>query len=225
MSAFARTLFTLATTAIALPALAGSVSAQIPSISAPKAAAARAVAATNAHTAAMQDPEAGASGGARSAADPPVGVTAAAPTLMRHTTIGAASVGTVDSDSDGRSISVTDRGPKGEMSLSREVYTYEREGRRDPFVSLLKNGELRPMLSDLRLSVVLFDPARRNSIAILHDISSPTKAEYRVRVGEPIGRMRVDEIDPQQVVFTIEEIGYNRQAVLALGDSTQARTQ
>jgi hypothetical protein len=129
----------------------------------------------------------------------------------------------VTSDTGARSISVTERGIKGEVSLNREVFNYDAGGRRDPFVSLLRNGDLRPMLSDLRLMVVLYDPTGRNSVAIMRDMS--TKDQYRVRVGVTLGRMRVAQIEPHQVVFTIEEIGFSRQEALALGDSSTARTQ
>jgi hypothetical protein len=140
----------------------------------------------------------------------------------KPTTTPAASI-TGGTDSAARSISVTERGVKGEVSLSREVYSYEPGGRRDPFVSLLRTGDLRPMLSDLRLVVVLYDPTGRNSIAIMRDVS--TKDQYRVKVGQTVGRMRVAQIQPKEIVFTIEEVGFSRQEPLALGDSSTARTQ
>ncbi len=127
------------------------------------------------------------------------------------------------SDTGSRSISVTQRGMKGEVSLEREVFSYDAGGRRDPFVSLLRNGDLRPMLNDLRLVTVIYDPTGRNSIAIMRDVS--TKDQYRVRVGTTLGRMRVAQIEPREIVFTIEEIGFSRQELLALGDSSTARTQ
>jgi hypothetical protein len=127
------------------------------------------------------------------------------------------------SDSAGKSISVTQRGTRGEVSLNREVFSYDAGARRDPFVSLMRSGELRPMLSDLRLVVVLYDPTGRNSVAIMHDMS--TKDQYRVRVGQTVGRMRVAQIQPKQVVFTVEEVGFSRQEALALGDTTKARMQ
>jgi hypothetical protein len=126
-------------------------------------------------------------------------------------------------DSAGKSISVTQRGVKGEVSLNREVFSYDAGARRDPFVSLMRSGELRPMLSDLRLVTVLYDPTGRNSIAVMHDLS--TKDQYRVRVGQTLGRMRVAQIQPKQVVFTVEEVGFSRQEALALGDTTKARMQ
>jgi hypothetical protein len=103
------------------------------------------------------------------------------------------------------------------------VFSYDQSGRRDPFVSLLRNGDLRPMLNDLRLVTVLYDPTGRNSIAVMRDVS--TKDQYRVKVGQTLGRMRVAQIQPREIVFTIEEIGFSRQEPLALGDSSKARTQ
>jgi hypothetical protein len=120
------------------------------------------------------------------------------------------------------SISVTERGVKGEVSLNREVFSYDAGDRRDPFISLMRSGDLRPMLSDLRLTTVLYDATGQNSIAVMRDQS--TKDQYRVRVGMTLGRMRVTAIQPKQVVFTIEEVGFSRQEALALGDTTKART-
>jgi hypothetical protein len=272
-SSFARVGLVLA----AAGALAGpaSLSAQ-GMISVPKAAAQRAVAATNAHTDAMQSPTTqapaaprqvaaapttqGAKPGAAPATKPtavpaaPLATPVATPgrtpvhTAPIATTPGAATAATTHApapavatrgkpgagkaaavasgpaaDSAARSISVTERGVKGEVSLSREVFSYDPGGRRDPFVSLLRTGDLRPMLSDLRLVVVLYDPTGRNSIAIMRDVS--TKDQYRVKVGQTVGRMRVAQIQPKEIVFTIEEVGFSRQEPLALGDSSTARTQ
>jgi hypothetical protein len=129
----------------------------------------------------------------------------------------------VTSDTGARSISVTQRGMKGEVSLNREVFSYDAGGRRDPFVSLLRNGDLRPMLNDLRLVTVLYDPTGRNSVAVMNDVT--TKDQYRVKVGQTLGRMRVAGIEPREIVFTIEEIGFSRQEALVLGDSSRARMQ
>ncbi len=78
------------------------------------------------------------------------------------------------------------------------------------------------MISDLRLVVVIYDPAGR-SVAILRDVS--TKEQYRVKTGQTLGRMRVSRIDLKSVTFTLEEFGYSRQETLALNDSTIARSQ
>ena len=107
--------------------------------------------------------------------------------------------------------------------ISRETYAYQGGGRRDPFVSLMNNGELRPVFQDLKLVAVAFDPLGRNSVAVLRDVTS--KEQYRVKVGQEIGRMRVAAIREKSVTFGIEEFGYSRQETLAMNDSTKARTQ
>ncbi len=107
--------------------------------------------------------------------------------------------------------------------ISRESYAYQGTGRRDPFVSLMNNGELRPVFQDLKLVAVAFDPLGRNSVAILRDVTS--KEQYRVKVGQEIGRMHVAAIGQKSVTFGIEEFGYSRQETLAMNDSTKARTQ
>ena len=110
-----------------------------------------------------------------------------------------------------------------EVLITRETYAYPGAGRRDPFVSLMNTEELRPLLSDLKLVAVAFDPAGRNSVAVLRDMSS--KEQYRVKVGQVIGRMRVASIREKNVVFGIEEFGYSRQETLAISDSTKVRMQ
>ena len=107
--------------------------------------------------------------------------------------------------------------------LTREAYAYQGTGRRDPFVSLMNNGELRPVFQDLKLVAVAFDPLGRNSVAVLRDVTS--KEQYRVKVGQEIGRMRVAAIREKSVTFGIEEFGYSRQETLAMNDSTKVRTQ
>jgi hypothetical protein len=106
-----------------------------------------------------------------------------------------------------------------EVAFSREVFTYTGDGRRDPFMSLLASGDLRPAYNDLKLVGVAYDPTGRKSVAIMRDVTS--KDQYRVKVGQTLGRMRVAQIHPKSVTFTIDEFGYSRQEILALGDSTQ----
>jgi hypothetical protein len=105
--------------------------------------------------------------------------------------------------------------------FNREVFSYEGAGRRDPFLSLLSTGELRPAFNDLKLVAVAYDPTGRKSVAVMRDVS--TQDQYRVKVGQTLGRMRVAQIHPKSVTFTIDEFGYSRQDVLTLGDSTNMR--
>ena len=121
--------------------------------------------------------------------------------------------------------SVRPEGPgrTNELVLMREVYRYDEGGRRDPFVSLMESGDLRPVVSDLRLIGVIYDPTGRRSLATLRDVT--TSELYRVAVGNVLGRTRITHIQPKQITMTIEEFGFSRQLVLTLGDTTDTRTE
>lgn len=114
------------------------------------------------------------------------------------------------------------RDPAG-APVMREVYTYDKDARRDPFYSLLLSGELRPSIADLNLVGILYDESGRRPVAIMRDKS--TNAQYRVTNGQQLGRMRVAQIRRKMVLFTIEEFGMNRQDSLVLGDTTKARAR
>jgi hypothetical protein len=118
-------------------------------------------------------------------------------------------------------VPAVDSGPK--VLINREVFAYEGDGRRDPFVSLLTTSDLKPLLTDLKLVGVAYDPRGQNSVAVLRDITS--RDQYKVRVGQTIGRMRVAAIQPKAVIFTIEEFGYSRQELLPIAppDSSKMR--
>ena len=107
--------------------------------------------------------------------------------------------------------------------INREIYQYDGDGRRDPFVSLLTTSDLRPLLADLKLVAVAYDPRGQNSVAVLRDPTS--KTQYKVKVGQTIGRMRVAAIQEKAVIFTIEEFGYSRQELLPMQppDSSKMR--
>jgi hypothetical protein len=182
---------------------AGTLAAQSPPpIRQPKEAAQRAVTATNAHTTAMTDTSA--QGGATGAPRPAPADSVAAG-IATQTATGSTE-------------------PRPEVrSFEREIFRYDRSGRRDPFVSLMASGDLRPVITDLRVIGILYDAAGRNSTAILRDLS--TKEQYRVRMGQSLGRIRVARIDPKSVTFTIEEFGFSRQETLPLGDPNKERSQ
>jgi hypothetical protein len=111
---------------------------------------------------------------------------------------------------------------KNVMSFSRETYSYAGGGRRDPFKSLLAaGGDLRPLMSDLRLVTIVYAANGQNSVAILRDLT--TKEQYRVHVGQTLGRMKVSSIEPRQITFTIEEFGYSRQETLMYNDPSTMR--
>lgn len=108
-------------------------------------------------------------------------------------------------------------------TIMREEFDYTRDGRRDPFVSLLTTNELRPTISDLKLTAVLLDHAGSHSVATLRDQTD--NKQYRVTPGSTLGRMRVTAIKSNTVIFTIEEFGSTRQDSLLLRDPTKARTR
>jgi hypothetical protein len=105
--------------------------------------------------------------------------------------------------------------------VTREMFSYGPEGRRDPFYSLILTDDLRPLLSDLKLVGVLYDGTGRRSAAIFRDVLS--NVQYRVGTGMPLGRMRVAQIKPKGVIFTIDEFGLSRQDSLMLSDTTKVR--
>lgn len=100
------------------------------------------------------------------------------------------------------------------MQFYREVYAWNDEARRDPFLSLLATSEIRPLLSDLVLIGVIYDLSGRNSVASLLDASSSEM--YRVKVGNIIGRMKVAKIGTESVTLNIDEFGFSRQETLLL---------
>lgn len=96
--------------------------------------------------------------------------------------------------------------------LMREVFSYRGSGR-DPFLSLLQSGDVRPLIEDLRVTSVAYDPRYPTaSVAVLRDtIANET---YAVRVGDELGRLRIAEILPFEVVIVITEFGSERQEIL-----------
>ena len=111
--------------------------------------------------------------------------------------------------------------PGAMQPVTREIFGYETESRRDPFFSLILTEDLRPLLSDLKLVGILYAANGRGSVAIMRDIL--TNAQYRVNAGQTLGRMRVAQIKPRAVIFTIDEFGLSRQDSLFLVDSTKVR--
>ena len=109
----------------------------------------------------------------------------------------------------------------GTMQVTREIFTYEPENRRDPFFSLILTEDLRPLLSDLKLVGIAYDPTGKRSVAIMRDVL--TNALYRVTTGATLGRMRVAQIRPRAVILTIDEFGLSRQDSLFLADTSKSR--
>jgi hypothetical protein len=120
-------------------------------------------------------------------------------------------------DSVRDSLSRADTAP---LTLVREVFSYQGAGR-DPFMSLLKSGDVRPLISDLKLVAVIYDERyAARSVVVLRDIT--TSKRYRARVGDVIGRLRVTQIRPREVVFTVQEFGFERQQTLSLAKQEES---
>ena len=108
------------------------------------------------------------------------------------------------------------------LTFYREVFTYARGGRRDPFASPIETGEIRPLLADLRVTGIIYDPRGRSSVAVMRDMS--TQQQYRVKTGSVLGRARVAQIRPAEVVMTIDEYGFSRQEILKLAVQKNQQT-
>jgi hypothetical protein len=98
------------------------------------------------------------------------------------------------------------------IEYRREVFSYQ-GGARDPFRSLITSSDVRPTADDLRLVSVIFD-ARGNSVAVVRE--NGNDRPYRLRRGDQVGRLRVVQIRQTEVVFQVEEFGFERQVTLAL---------
>jgi hypothetical protein len=207
-----------------------------PPIAAPKRAAQRAVAATNAHTEKMTGDQGTPIAEKRIAA--PRGDSAASPSPASAAAPAATPGGaSISAPTGARSTAAvrrppvvdTNRSPASaqrqrtpvEASFRRETFAYDRGGRRDPFVSLMTSGEIRPLINDIRLVGVVAGVGGHNSVAMLRDLV--TDEQYRVKVGQTLGRMRVSRIEPKKIVFMLEEFGFSRQAELSLEDSNSER--
>ena len=201
----------VAAVAVMLLAATHASAQSIPNINAPRQAAQRAVAAENAQLSAQT----GQAVPTRTAAPAPA---AAAP--ISGPAGGAAGIASANARRTGAGVPAM-QPPQILPQVTREVFMYDAAGRRDPFFSLILTEDLRPLLSDLKLVGILYEASGRRSVAIMRDIL--TNAQYRVNAGMSLGRMRVAQIKPRAVIFTVDEFGLSRQDSLVLVDSSKVR--
>lgn len=113
-------------------------------------------------------------------------------------------------------VAAQDTTPRPRPQLVREEFSY-RGGNRDPFLSLVRpGGEDRPRVEDLKLSTILYDavyPVR--SVAVVRDTVDNNR-RYELRVGDELGRFRVADIRPRELVVAIDEFGAERMVVLSV---------
>jgi hypothetical protein len=123
----------------------------------------------------------------------------------------------------GNGAALSQSGGKNQMTIMREIFTYEPAGRRDPMMSLVNTPTLRPLLTEIECIGILYDEDGRRSEAVMRSLDK--KKTYRVRVGQMLGRMTVAQITRREVVFTIDEYGFSRQVSLPVKpDTSIART-
>ncbi len=109
---------------------------------------------------------------------------------------------------------VEEQAPVDQMQLVREVFSYQGSGR-DPFASLLRSADVRPLIEDLRVTAINYDSRYPGgSVAVLRDTT--LNQRYTVRVGDELGRMRVVDINADEVMVLIEEFGVERQMSIRL---------
>ncbi|MEO8450664.1 MAG: hypothetical protein ABI647_12770 [Gemmatimonadota bacterium] len=111
-------------------------------------------------------------------------------------------------------VKVAEALPEPDQALVRENFSYT-GATRDPFHSLLTDSHTGPELPDLTLVAVYYDTRNPNlSVAVLRE--RVTNKRYSVHVGDHLGRLRVSDIRPKDVAFTIDDFGTQRQESLSL---------
>lgn len=101
-----------------------------------------------------------------------------------------------------------------EIDAMRETFAYA-GGPRDPFASLIDVDKAGPEIGDLDLVGVYLDlrsPA--NNVVVLREKTSSKR--HKLRVGDQLGRARLTQIRPRDVVFKIQDFGFERQETLSL---------
>ena len=107
----------------------------------------------------------------------------------------------------------------GKVEYRREVFHYS-GGSRDPFLTLISSSDVRPTINDLRLVSVIYDPRYGRSVAVVRE--EPGDIIHRLKRGDTVGRLHVLQIREYEVVFQIEEFGFERQEVLTLQRQAEA---
>jgi uncharacterized lipoprotein NlpE involved in copper resistance len=101
-----------------------------------------------------------------------------------------------------------------EIEMSRETFAYGGSAR-DPFNSLFNMAKSGPELADLQL-VGVYQNLRlpTASVAVFREKTGGKR--YKLRAGDQVGRSRLVQIRDRDVVFTIEDFGFERQETLSL---------
>ena len=101
-----------------------------------------------------------------------------------------------------------------ETEVLRESFSYSGSSR-DPFTSVVSQGNAGPDISDMILVAVLADSrSARNSVAVLREKQGTRR--WRVKVGDHIGTATVSLITQRDVTFSVQDFGFERQETLSL---------
>ena len=103
---------------------------------------------------------------------------------------------------------------RNEMDMSRETFAYSGAAR-DPFNSLLNMAKSGPELADLQL-VGIYQNLRAPSASIAVFREKDGGKRHKLRAGDQVGRSRLVQIRDRDVVFMIEDFGFERQETLSL---------
>jgi type IV secretory pathway VirB10-like protein len=101
-----------------------------------------------------------------------------------------------------------------EMEMSRETFAYS-GAPRDPFNSLFNLAKAGPEVADLQLVGIYQNLRAPNaSVAVFREKDGGKR--HKLRAGDQLGRSRVLQIRDRDVVFMIEDFGFERQDTLSL---------
>jgi type IV secretory pathway VirB10-like protein len=101
-----------------------------------------------------------------------------------------------------------------EMEMSRETFAYS-GAPRDPFNSLFNLAKAGPEVADLQLVGIYQNLRTPNaSVAVFREKDGGKR--HKLRAGDQVGRSRVLQIRDRDVVFMIEDFGFERQDTLSL---------
>jgi hypothetical protein len=101
-----------------------------------------------------------------------------------------------------------------EMEMTRETFAYSGAAR-DPFSSLLNMAKNGPELADLQL-VGIYQNLRTPSASVAVFREKDGGKRHKLRAGDQLGRSRLVQIRDRDVVFMIEDFGFERQETLSL---------
>lgn len=112
-----------------------------------------------------------------------------------------------------------------ELVFQREVFSYPRFERRNPFEALVGAGDGGPRFEELALLGVILSPQPPLSVALVATgvqftegggVTGQNIETYRIREGETLGNSRVLEIQRDRVIVEVTEFGLTEQRVLEL---------